>query len=326
MSSTTNIQNLLVNVFRPVYQYDPNSTTQLFKPKLEISNVDTYIGNSVRVLREDVGDSGSNVYVGFASGNDPTTSFGVKSCRNVTAIGYSTASNISNVSNSVYVGYGAGSGQCNASSNIVIGTSMTVGNGVSSNILIGCGTGTTGSNNILLGTSILLTNANNTLRIGQNIAGDLTTKWVGIGGVFEPTYPTFNTLDISGHTHIGGKLGIQMLPSNSLNVNGATQSTGGFFSLTGAILLSGNGSCNVALLKQGTMLLQAQDADTPATNYFSRHIYVRDGTGVNAPIKIQDVSSGYVTFTYSGSNIVLSNTDASPHTFKWSMTSFPLDP
>lgn len=327
MSSTTNIQNLLVNVFRPVYVYDSGSSTQLFKPKLELSNVDTYIGNSIFVLRAQVGDSNNNVYVGIGSGNDPTDpTFGAKNCRNVTALGYNAASGISNVSNSVLIGTGVGLNQLNSTSNIVIGTSMTTGNGVASNIFIGCGTGTTGSNNILIGTSILLNNSNDTLRIGQNIAGNFLTKWVGVGGVIQPLYPTLTSFDISGHTYSSGKVGIQMLPSNSLNVNGETQSTGGFFSLTGTVLLAAGGTCNVAVMRQGTMLLQGQDTDAPSTNYFSRHIYVRDGTGVNAPIKIQDASSGYVSFIYSGSNIQISNSDVSPHTFKWSTTSFPLDP
>lgn len=325
MSSTTNIQNLLVNVFRPIYEYDPNSTTQLFRTKLAISNVDTYIGNSISIFRADIGDSASNVYVGIGSGNDPTID--IKNCRFVTAVGYNSASNISNVSNSVYIGFDAGKNQANSSSNVIIGANNTiVGNNVSSNIFIGCGTGSVGSNNILIGTGLLPGNVNDTIRIAQNITGNILTKWVGIGGVIEPTYPTLNALDISGHTYSSGKIGIQMLPSNSLNVNGETQSTGGFFSLTGGVLLAGNGSCNVAIMRQGTMLLQAQDPDTPSTNYFSRNIYIRDETGVNAPVTIQGVSNGYVTFTYSGSNIVISNTDASPHTFKWSMTSFPLDP
>ena len=329
MSSTTNIQNLLVNVFRPVYEYNTLDPIQLFKPKLELSNVDTYIGNSVRVLRGDVGDGGSNVYVGILSGNNATVVSNFNGCRNVTALGYSAAANISNVSNSVYIGFDAGKNQSNSSSNVIIGANnTTIGSAVSSNIFIGCGTGSIGSNNILIGTGLLPGNVDNTIRIAQNIAGNILTKWVGIGGVIQPTYPTLTTLDVSGHTHIAGKMGIQMLPSNSLNVNGETQSTGGFFSLTGAVLLDGNGSCNVAILceQQGTMLLQAQDSTTSDSNYISRNIYVRDKTGVNAPVPIGGTSNGYVTFTYSGSNIVLSNTDASPHTFKWSITSFPLSP
>jgi hypothetical protein len=178
----------------------------------------------------------------------------------------------------------------------------------------------------LIGTGVSPSNVSNTLRISQNIAGDLTTKWVGIGGVIEPTYPTLNSFDISGHTYANGKIGIQMLPSNSLNVNGETQSTGGFFSLTGSFLLNAGASSNVGLMRKGTMLLQGQDAATPASNYFSRSVYVRDESGVNVPVAIQGTSNGYVTFIYSGSNILISNTDSAAHTFKWSITSFPLDP
>ena len=63
MSSTTNIQNLLVNVFRPVYRYEipPGSSNTIFVPKLELSNIDTYSGNSVSVFTAAIGDASNNV-------------------------------------------------------------------------------------------------------------------------------------------------------------------------------------------------------------------------------------------------------------------------
>lgn len=321
MSTTTNIQNLLVNVFRPVYTYDPASTTQLFKPKLELSNVDTYIGNSIYVLRAQVGDSASNVYVGIGSGNDPTVS--VRSCRNVTAVGYNSASGISNVSNSVFLGFNAGANQTSASSNIVIGSTPITGSS-SSNIIIGCSAGSIGSNNILIGHATAPGNVNNTLRISNLVYGDFTNTWLGIG-TSSPLYPT-NKFDLSGTAYISGKMGIQMQPSNSLNVNGETQSTGGFFSTTGVTYLEAGQVSNIAILQQGTMLVQVQDESTPGSNYHSRYMYVSDVTGSTAPALMQETSNGYIDIQYSTSNIQISNSDTGSHTFKWSTTSFPLNP
>jgi len=52
MSSTTGAQNLLTNVFRPVYTYaiPTGGTTAIFTPKLEISNVDVVSGQLYRGL------------------------------------------------------------------------------------------------------------------------------------------------------------------------------------------------------------------------------------------------------------------------------------
>ena len=319
MSSTSNVQNLLVNVFRPVYVYDP--TAQLFTPKLEMSNVDTYIGNSIFVLRAQVGDSASNVYVGIGSGNDPTVS--IRACRNVTALGYNAGSGISNVSNSVYLGFGAGIGAVSANNVIAIGYEAN-GNG-SSNIHIGSNTGGTGSNNIYIGHGIVPGFQSNAIQISDYIYGDSSKKWVGIG-VSSPAYST-NKFDVSGTAYIYGKMGIQMQPSNSLNVNGETQSTGGFFSITGANVLAASQELVIGrLVSRGSMLIQGQDVTTPGSNYLSRLVYVSDSTGGTAPITMTGTSNGYLSFTYSGSNILISNTDSAEHSFDWTITSFPLNP
>jgi hypothetical protein len=320
MSSTSNVQNLLVNVFRPVYVYDP--TAQLFTPKIEMSNVDTYIGNSIYVLRAQVGDSASNVYVGIGSGNDPSASAGVRGCRNVTAVGYNAGSDISNVSNSVYVGSGAGIGAIGANSVIAIGFQAN-GNG-SSNIYMGSDTGGAGSNNIYIGHGIAPGVQCNALQISGYIYGDSSNKWLGIA---TPTRTdSNNTLDVSGTAYFSGKIGLQMQASNSLNVNGITQSTGGFFSTQGSATISPAGLFTIGLLQQGTMLIQAQNLATPGSNYISSYTFVRDPTGGFAPAAISGVSNGYVTISYSTSNIRLSNTDTSARTFSWSITSFPLNP
>lgn len=320
MSSTSNVQNLLVNVFRPVYTYD--ATTQLFQPKLEMSNVDTYIGNSIYVLRAQVGDARSNVYVGIASGNDPTIVSDFNGCSNVTAIGYNAGNAISNVSNSVYVGFGAGTGANGANSVIAIGVNAN-GNGTS-NIYVGSSTGGAGSNNIYIGNGISPGTQSNSLRIAGYLYGDSSNKWLGIGT--SNRTDIINTLDVSGTVYVSGKMGIQMQASNSLNVNGETQSTGGFFSTTGSSLLGIGQNLVIGTLARGSLLIQAQDLTTPGSNYISRCVYVSDVTGATTPATMSEASNGYVTINYSTSNIRISNTDAGDHVFDWSLTSFPLNP
>jgi len=249
MSSASNVQNLLVNVFRPVYTYDP--TTTVFTPKLELSNIDVVTANSISVFSAAVGDSASNVYVGSNAGN---SYLNIRSCCNVTALGFGAANLISNVSNSVYLGYNTGAGAVNANAVIAIGAN-TSGNGAS-NVFLGNATGSTGSNNLLFGHGISSTatsniyignrivssgNSNivighdvttgtisNTLRIGTTIAGDLATQWVGIGGTFAPA-DSLNHLDVSGNTYIYGNLGINAIPGDrTLDVAGNFQADDGF--------------------------------------------------------------------------------------------------
>jgi hypothetical protein len=228
MSSTTNIQNLLVNVFRPVYSYDPTTTT--FTPKLELSNIDTVSGNSVSVFTAAVGDANSNVYVGSNAGNPYTA---LQSCRFVTALGYSAANAIFNVSNSVFVGYNAGAGASGASSNVIVGANAT-GNGTS-NVRIGSSSTGTGSFNVSVGATCATSTYSNCILLGPGLVatqdaqlqigtsyltGNLATKWLGFN---TPTslYPDSNSrVDISGNTTIKGQVGINMIPVRTVDVNG----------------------------------------------------------------------------------------------------------
>jgi hypothetical protein len=233
--STTGIQNYLSNVFRQVYTYD--STAALFTPKLELSNIDTYSGNSVSVATMAVGDAASNVYVGSNAGNPYNF---IQNDRNVTAVGFGAAGGISNVSNSVYLGFRAGVGAADANAIIAIGASA-IGGGTS-NISIGNGTGTVGSSNILIGHSIAPGVVSNQLRIGMSnntvIAGNFASNWVGIGGVLNPV--NSNTkLDVSGNTRIQGSLGVFMPPGDrTLDVNGSFRANNGLanLELNGAVV------------------------------------------------------------------------------------------
>ena len=227
MSSTTGVQNLLVNVFRPVYTYD--ATTTLFTPKLELSNIDNYSGNTVSVFTAAVGDGSNNVYVGSNAGNPYTT---IKSCRFTTALGFGAGSNISNVLNSTYIGYNAGVGASNATNVVAVGAN-TFGAGISnvflgafagstgnSNIFIGTSAqGTTGSNNIILGPGISIGSSNNQFRVGSNyLYGRMNTRWLGIG-TSAPS-DTNTKLDVSGNLYVKGQEGINMVPIRTLDVNG----------------------------------------------------------------------------------------------------------
>jgi hypothetical protein len=217
MSSTTGIQNLLVNVFRPVYQYD--TTTSLFTPKLELSNIDTYSGNIVQATRADFGDTAGNMYVGSNAGNSIAS---IRACSNATALGQYAGNAISNVSNVTYLGYNAGNGAqgtLTAPVNTVIGIGVSAGGAGVSNIFIGNGTAATGSNNLLIGHGIAGGASNNLLQIGTTLYGNLSTKWIGIGT--STPYDPQNRLDVSGNAYLLGQLGINITPgTRTLDVNG----------------------------------------------------------------------------------------------------------
>lgn len=343
MSSTAGIQNLLVNVFRPVYVYDPAGTTTLFTPKLEMSNIDNYSGNTLSVFTAAVGDSASNVYVGSNAGNPYTL---IKACSNVTALGYGAGSNISNVSNSVYLGYYAGAGAVSASSVIAIG-SNTNGNGVSnvyignsaggigsSNIFLGNNTTGSGSGNILLGNGISSGTSSSLLQIGSTIYGNLSTNWIGIG---TPTYGVIqNRLDVSGDTQIMGQLGINAIPgTRTLYVNGnfkaqdaqgnfldfkdgLTTSSGGLSSSQGTTAVTG-GATTIGTLKKGVVIVSAVDSASSA-NRAARILLAY--TTSNVTDIGSDIAVGNTSITISSSNIQI--TDSTNATYTWSITYFPV--
>jgi hypothetical protein len=181
--------------------------------------------NLINASNAEIGDSNFNVYVGSNAGNAYNNTRG---CFCNVAVGYDAGGGlISNVSNSIYIGAGAGAGSSNASNVIAIGRNAA-GTGIN-NIFLGTSTGTIGSSNILIGHGVAPSNVSNTFRIGTRplIAGDLSTGWVGFGGITNPTavggiIPS--QLDVSGYATIVGGLGINNDPTEaSLNVNGNFQ-------------------------------------------------------------------------------------------------------
>jgi len=228
MSSTTNVQNLLTNVFRPTFVF----ANGVYQTKLELTNIDSVSANTVYGFNGSFGDASGNVYIGVEAGN-PYTLLATSANSNNTFVGKQAGQSTTGLVNSVLIGYRAGATSTTTSSNSVsIGaTSKSAGN---SNVFIGYAAGTsTGSNNIFIGPGV--TNggsaASNKLLIGSGasaslIVGDLTNNRLGINlSSLSTTTPSL-ALDVNGYTRIGtnanGGLGINMVPgSYALDVTGA---------------------------------------------------------------------------------------------------------
>ena len=226
MSSTTNVQNLLVNVFRPSYQYrtvpSPNYYVQL-----EISNVETVYANVVDTQNLRVSDSNSNVYVGREAGNAYTD---LRDCFSNTMLGYGAGRAISNTDRGIYIGFNAGTSASNASNVIAIGSNAS-GKGTS-NIYIGNGTGGADGEvrNTYIGNGLTTAGGiSNRLWIGDPsgilISGDFSNRSVGILTSNPTTYP----VEIANYTFISNGLGINADPrAHTLNVNGDCRIEDGF--------------------------------------------------------------------------------------------------
>jgi hypothetical protein len=336
MSSTTGIQNLLVNVFRPVYQYD--TTTSLFTPKLGLSNIDTYSGNIVQAIRADFGDTAGNMYVGSNAGNSIAS---IRDCLNATAVGQYAGNAISNVSNVTYLGYNTGvnaQGSLATPVNDVIGIGVSAGGAGVSNIFIGNGTASTGSNNILIGHGIAGGASNNLFRVGSTVYGNLSTNWIGIG-TSTPYEPVNNRLDVNGNTYLFGQLGINITPgSRTLDVNGdfraqdasgnildfgsgKLQSSAGFFSSQGSMPAGVNSTVIIGTLKRGIVIVTAIDQATSA-NRATETVFAYTTSNTTS---LSSSSNGDLSISYSSSNIQLSNASGSTAaTYNYSITYFPV--
>lgn len=318
MSTTSNIQNYLVNVFRPIYVYD--AATTLFTPKLTLSNIDTYYGNVVNISNLSIRDSNFNVYIGANAGNSYSNLAGSS---NNTTLGYQAGFQISNSKNNVYLGYNAAANTTDASGTIAIGAN-SLGGGTS-NIYIGTGTGSSASNtasNIFLGDGITATaGTSNTIRIGMGsnvaFAANLAINSVGIN-----TSAPQTNLDVSGTAYFQGKVGIQTnlsTLSKSLEVNGQTLSSGGYLSAQGSNTFTGTQT--IGQLKRGTVLVSAVDIADSA-NYAARHMMAY--TTSNVSELASNVAAGTASIVLSTSNIQISNSGASS-TYNWNITYFPVD-
>ena len=358
--NTTGVQNYLSNVFRPIYTYD--TTTSNFTPRLEMSNIDTYSGNTISVFTAAIGDANNNVYVGSNAGNAYNFT---RNCRNVTALGYGAGSNISNDLNSIYIGWYAGSSGSNTMDVISIGTNSG-GNG-SSNIFLGTGTGTVGQSNVLIGHYIAPSNVSNQIRIGYRnqipIAADLCTNWVGLGGYTAPVH-TNDKLDVSGDLFVLGNIGINTEPgveatldvngdfqsddgqallrfrttnsnsllslsnytggTSSLSVGGFTKSTTGFSSIQGSVSILNNSYSTIGTIVPGIINVStAQDASTGNPTAHHASSILFAYTPTGVT-KMFDISLGNIFITTSNSELRISNVSASTNIYNYSITYFPL--
>ena len=329
MSSTTNVQNLLSNVFRPTFVY--NVVAGNYQTKLELVNIDTVSANTVSTYAVMV-DLSSNSYIGGGAGNPNSTLAASGNFRN-TFVGTGAGTSSQNVSNGVLVGYLAASAGGGVGS-ISIGANTL--NGGSSNIYIGYGTGiSAGNNNIFIGPGIansgtLPSNTSNTLVIGNGgtptIIGDLTGHRVGFNMSSLPATDLPLTLDVNGYARIqNGYLGINTVPGDyTLDVNGNMQVSDGYGVLTftrdgpetttpGVSRTSLTGIVNAtgALPSVGIATLQVSDgyfSATGATTGSTTTIPLKKGMFMVSAISNLTVH-GYVGISYDSSNqtVVSSN-------------------
>ena len=194
MSSTSNVQNVLANVVRPVYTYDP--ATSNYVAKVIISNVDTFSVRTIEVENLEFGDANRNLYLGVDAGSTNSNS-----ASNV-AIGFGAAENNINTRNSVFVGYTAGGADItDASASVVLGANTRSGG--SSNVYVGYGTGldsNTASGNVFVGPAIVpATSVSNEVRIGKGgtipFYANMNNGYTGINTI-APNYE----LDVSAST------------------------------------------------------------------------------------------------------------------------------
>jgi hypothetical protein len=228
MSSTSNAQDLLVNVFRPTYRWDSNTG---FVPSLVVSNVSEIITGSLKTDALVVSDTGNNTYIGSNAGlRAINTSYNV-------GLGYQAMGGAINSSNNVAVGYYALDGVNNSTSNVVLGaySGIVSSNGGTRNVLVGPNvTLASGTGNILIGTDISLASASNRLQLGKLIYGDLRSGFIGVN-LTDPS----GAFDVSGTTFFRGKVGIQTTeesPKYSLDVNGSVYANNRFFGGLGSFL------------------------------------------------------------------------------------------
>jgi len=336
MSSTTGVQNLLVNVFRPTFIWD--TTSNVYRSKLELTNIDTVSANVVTAYAANIGDSASNVYVGVGAGNDHSLLTSTSNTTD-TFVGTSAGGSTSNVKNGVFLGYRAGFGAIGSSNSISIGANTL--NGGTSNIYIGCGAGiASGTNNIFLGPGVTNGGAatSNTLLIGSGantaIVGDLSGNRVGINLSNLPTTSLPLAFDVNGYTRIGtnqnGGLGINKMPGYyALDVNGDMQVSDGY----GVFTFTHDSSNNTVASISNTPSYSNSNATLQVTGgFFSTNgttVPIANGSGVTIGqwkkgitiVSAQDVASStnYVSqialvlvtgSTYTVVSMVYSNANA----------------
>ena len=223
MSSTSNVQNLLVNLLRPTYRYDP--ATGAFTPSLSMSNVTELIAGRIQTGSLTVTDSAINTFLGSNSGINVSNA-----ARNV-GIGYNAMAGAVNASSNVAVGFNSLEGVSNSSCNVALGAGTDISDGATRSVLIGPNvTLGGGSNNILIGANLSRGLVNNQLQIGTLLYGDLSSGFIGVN-----TSAPRAAFDISGVTLFNNKVGFQVPnPQFSLDVAGTVYASERFFGSNGS--------------------------------------------------------------------------------------------
>ena len=356
MSSTSNVQNLLTNVFRPTFVFD--TTNSVYQTKLELTNVDSVSANTVYTFAASVGDASGNVYVGTLAGN-PNSLLAIKANSNTTFVGTSAGSGSSSIVESVFIGYRAGASAASSSYSVSIGaTSKSAGN---SNVFIGYGAGvTSGSNNIFIGTNVTNTGTiNNKLLIGSGataamMVGDLSNNRIGVNLSNLTDFTNDTRLVVNGITRVGGttnngRLGINTDPTiYHIDVNGTQRisnaqgtsifgtdgiqtSSTGFNSTNSNIttLSTGIFLFTIGSWKKGNVLISTRRSD--GNQYVSSMYFCANETTPTIAFMsgVSNASNGdypSLTIQASGSSIQISNSGSSTPvgTYNISITYFPV--
>ena len=311
MSSTTGVQNLLTNVFRPTFVWDV--TSNVYRTRLELTNVDTVSANTVTAYAAKIGDSRSNVYVGVGAGNEYSVLVS-SSNSNDTFVGTGAGGSTSNVTNSVFLGQRAGFGAIGSANSISIGANTL--NGGNSNIYIGANTGiASGSNNIFIGPGVSNggTATSNTLLIGSGsnitLVGDLSNKRVGINLSSLPVTSPSLALDVNGYTRIGGStnnggLGINTLPgSYTVDINGDMRVSDGY----GVLTFTHDSNSNSVTSISNTAGYASCNATLEVTGgFFSKRgtVSISSGTGVTIGTWKKGITIVSAQDTFASSNYV----------------------
>lgn len=284
MSSTTNTQGLLTNVFRPSSVYD--TTTQSYTTKLKLVNLDTVTANVITGFSGSFGDPYSNIYLGVNAGNSYLNNRG---CTSNTFVGINAGGISSNTAGSVFIGIGAGYASANAVNSILIGAN-TIG-GSSNNIFLG-------PNLSQAGTVSNLLYIGNGMSRPPTITADLGAAYghVGIGTMPDTVSPSNMGLEVFGYAYVGkpgsdgrpsGGLGINKIPgSHALDVNGDMYVSDGYFTLAAT---SDPSTSNSTLLFDTTH--PGKKATVNATGGFIT-------TGITAIAS--NITAGGVMSSYSG--------------------------